>query len=395
MRGGYDIVAAITRALALRLQDAVNQVGGGLAQTQVTTRRPSPGDTGQTAQINLCLFHVLPNPYLRNLHEPWRMEGRQVEQPVTALDLYYLISFLGPEHMDQLDPQRLLGITANALNVRPVLEPRDLHAAGAAAVSADATVEITPHSLTIEELSRLWSMFAHVPYQLSVCYRVSAALVVADVALQPRPPNSGIVPRAGTLQPIEIRTVAALDGGAAVHGAAMVANGTNFTADVTLTLDGIALPITSVSPDAITFVLDGDDLRAGQGLLQAWRAGQPAASASLAMGPSLVACAAHVRKTGSGFGGRIVLTLEPPVQPGQSVELDLFSAGHGAAGFGFRIVKAQGGRSSAEVEVTVSALPAGPYATLVKVDGTPGRLARDAAGAYLGPFLVIKGSRAG
>lgn len=393
MTGSQGVIAAVTRALALRLQDAVNQADGGMAQAQVTTRRPGAGDASQAPQINLYLFHVLPNAYLRNLHEPWRTQGRPVEQPVTALDLFYLISFLGSEETERLAPQRLLGITASALTVNAVLQPADLRAAGIDVATHTPSLEITPHSMTIEELSRLWTMFPQAPYQLSVCYRVSAALLVADVLLQPSPPIRGVAPKPGTLQPARIDAVAAIDGGIAVCGTAMRADGANFTPDMALSLDGVALPVDSIGPEVIAFTLDGAALRAGTGVLDLSRGGAQVASVPLAVGPVLDGCTAHVRRNIDAYDGRVAVTLRPAVQPGQTVELDLFSADQAGVGFGYRVVAPEGASPSRPIDVPVFALPPGRYAASAKVDGAPARLARDAAGAYLGPFLVVGRSR--
>jgi hypothetical protein len=195
MRGRYDIVAGITRAIAHLLQEAVGEAGDGLGETLVTTRRPAATEPGAQPQINIFLFHVLPNPYLRNLTEPWRVEGWQVEEPTTALDLLYLISFTGSEDIDRLQPQQLLGITANALNVGASIRPDRLVGVKRPPPPLDNAVQLSPHSLTVEEMSRLWAMFPNVPYQLSICYRASAALIVADVPVKPNPKVTAIAPQ--------------------------------------------------------------------------------------------------------------------------------------------------------------------------------------------------------
>lgn len=396
MRGRYDIVASVTRAIAHRLQDAVNQTDGAIAQTLVTTRRPGAGDPGSQPQINVYLFQVTPNPYLRNLHEPWRVDGRQVEQPATALDLFYLLSFTGSEDIDRLEPQRLLGIVTNALNVNATIVETDLQPTGAgtkpAPIAAPTTsVQLTPHSLTVEEMSRLWAMFPQAPYQLSVCYRASAALVVADVPLQPSPPPVQVSPNVASGLPPVIDEVV-LPVGGAVYGDVLTLRGQKLAAaDTQVLLDGVALPVGSVSDSEVTFTAGAPGVAAGQDSLRVARASVVSDPVTLRLGPVVQSSRAKVKADGGVWSGHVELTLAPPLQPGQTLELDLFSAGGDGGSYGFIHVEPFGDAPTTKVEVPVTGVAAGQYAVRATVDGAAGRLTRDAQGAYAKPLLTIGG----
>ena len=84
-----------------------------------------------------------------------------------ALDLHYLLSFHGDEA--KLEPQRLLGSVARTLHAHPVLtremiqdtlqDPLFGFLAGSDLADQVEPVKFTPSFLSLEELSKLWSVF--------------------------------------------------------------------------------------------------------------------------------------------------------------------------------------------------------------------------------------------
>ena len=197
-------LAAVTRTIQAVVQDAASAAVSG---ARVLTRRPDKaGDAGQEdAVVSLFLLAVSPN-------EQWRNQDVPRGPRRIGLDLHYLLSFRGDE--TAFVPQRMLGAVVAALHARPVLTRDTISAAvgadGAASPLAPSDLADQLESLTvslepisIEELSRTWSVLLQVPYDLSVVYLASAVLIDAAPEIPAARPvrEDGVVitvgPRAG------------------------------------------------------------------------------------------------------------------------------------------------------------------------------------------------------
>ena len=176
-------IATVTRALSQVVRTAVQSVVPG---SDVLTTRPdatAPAD----ARVRLFLYQISPNAALRNSDLPTRAaNGTLTSRPTAALDLHYLLTFYGNE--TELEPQRMLGAAVRDLHAQPVLLRQMIQDAIAAAPFlslsnlADAVEQIkfTPLSLSLEELSKLWSVFFQAPYALSVAYVGTVILIESD-----------------------------------------------------------------------------------------------------------------------------------------------------------------------------------------------------------------------
>jgi hypothetical protein len=187
-------IATVTEALRQRLVGAIDPVVSGV---QVETRRPEAADSPQASQVTIFLFRVSPNAALRNSDLPARTsDGLEVRRrPRVALDLHYLLSFSGDE--ETFVPQRMLGTSLSALHSVPGLTRTELENAatdgGPALAGSDIareteSVKFTLSDLTLDDLSRLWSVFFQTPYRLSVVYAASVVLIEADVETRPALP---------------------------------------------------------------------------------------------------------------------------------------------------------------------------------------------------------------
>ena len=200
-------IATVTATLSSILTDPVGKAVPD-AEALVTMARPD-GSTDSTPDTgaNIYLYQVAPNAAWRNADLPTRRpDGRQlVQRPRVALDLHYLVSFYGNEQ--SLQPQILLGSVVHALHARPVLtrsmiqtvlkEINDTPLSPLRPLLksnlADAVelVKFTPLPFSLEELSKLWSVFFQVPYTLSVVYRASVVLIEAEETPQEALPVLG------------------------------------------------------------------------------------------------------------------------------------------------------------------------------------------------------------
>jgi uncharacterized protein DUF4255 len=173
-------IATVTTALAQIVRTAVQSV---LPGADVITERPDSTPLGQP-RVRLFLYQVSPNGTLRNNDLPTRgANGSLKQRPTAALDLHYLLAFFGNEN--ELEPQRMLGATVRDIHAKPVLMRQMIEDAIASepflteSNLADAVEQIkfTPLPLSLEELSKLWSVFFQAPYALSVAYQGTVVLI--------------------------------------------------------------------------------------------------------------------------------------------------------------------------------------------------------------------------
>jgi hypothetical protein len=192
-------IASVTAVLKDLLDNAIinHSVGANVGGTvTVTALAPDRIETGEreSAQLNLFLYHITPNPGWRNVGLPSRDEyGERLTNPPLALDLYYLLMAYGKQ---DLETEILLGYAAQLLHDTPVLtrdairkalappSPVDagiLPPAMQALVASDLAdqvelIKISPHTMTTEEISKLWTAF-QTKYRTSVAFHVSVVLI--------------------------------------------------------------------------------------------------------------------------------------------------------------------------------------------------------------------------
>jgi hypothetical protein len=195
-------VAMVTSALSRTLSEALaSGLPGGVQNAKVTTQRPQtlpPTDTDASG-VNLFLYRVLSNGAWSAAELPARRgDGTLVSRPRQALDLHYLLTFYGDEL--SLEPQRLLGLSVSTLTVQPTLSRDVIAHAVDLSIRADPlaweqysdladeldAVRLSLLPLDLEELSKLWSLFTHAPYRLSIVYQ--ATVVLLDGQEVPAPP---------------------------------------------------------------------------------------------------------------------------------------------------------------------------------------------------------------
>ena len=115
---------------------------------------------------------------------PTRSSGGAVQQkPRAALDLHYLFSFYGEE--GKLEPQKVMGSVIRTLHASPMLLPKHIahiietsdFLSGADLNAEIERIKLTPLPLTIEELSKIWSVFFQNSYTLSTAYTASVVFI--------------------------------------------------------------------------------------------------------------------------------------------------------------------------------------------------------------------------
>jgi hypothetical protein len=268
----YLAIATVSAALK---QVLATPVSNSVGNASVHFGRPDTNPQ-QTPLVNIYLYQVTPNATYRNADVPTRrVDGTLVQRPQAALDLHYLLTFQGDD--EQLEPQRLLGAVVTALQNQPLLSTADItnavtnfgFLAGSGLESQVERVKFTPAALSLEEFSKLWSVFFQVEYRLSVAYQASVVLLESDVTPQSAPPvlarNLYVTPfrspridqvisQAGAEQPI-------------VTGSTLLIRGAQLQGPITLVLlGGVERAPTTLSDTQITYLLPADVHAGVQGL---------------------------------------------------------------------------------------------------------------------------------
>jgi Pvc16 N-terminal domain len=169
-------IAAVTATLRNLLDQGVREeLGGGV----VTANPPDKARQSREGrnQLNLFLYQTTINSAWRNLDMPNRVKPGETGQPPLALNLYYLITAYGKDNDDVIG-HRLLGTAMQILHDRALLNPEEIKRA---LVESDLQnqierVRITPQQLSLEEISKLWSIF-QTQYRISAAYEVAVILI--------------------------------------------------------------------------------------------------------------------------------------------------------------------------------------------------------------------------
>ena len=150
--------------------------------TNVTTKPPASAREGGTGdQLNVFLYSVQHSPAFRNAPMPHQSRDGERPHPPLALVLKYMVTAYG-QNDDDVSGQGLMGEAMSLLHDHPLLGPSDIEG-----ITPDSKlqnqverVRITPDTLSLDDMSKLWSSFQSAEYHLSVTYEVSVVLIESD-----------------------------------------------------------------------------------------------------------------------------------------------------------------------------------------------------------------------
>jgi hypothetical protein len=399
----FRVIATVTKTLESVLQAAASAAVPG---ANVRTARPeAPANGGVPPPgIDLYLYQVTPNGAFRGDDLPTRRaDGTLVQRPRAALDLHYLLVFRGNEL--ELEPQRLLGNSVSALHGtgllgRPLVhsvetDPANPFLAGSDLADAPELVKLTPLPLSLEELSKLWSVFFQIPYNLSIAYQATVVVIEGDEtpsrALPVAERRVYVVPMQGAV----IDEAVSATGGPIVTGSTLVLKGRNLKRPITrVSLRGVEVAPLSVSDAEVRVSLTvppfpASALRAGvqgvavvqpvlMGVPEVEHAGFESNAAPIVLRPRVLSVA-----PGSG---QITVDVDPPLRQDQRAVLLLNAVG-GSSGYQFANPIA--GSDQASIPFTTPGVAAGQYFVRVQVDGADSPVVLDPASADFGPTVTV------
>lgn len=172
-------IAAVTKTLHELLSKAVESELGvsGITVLPLDIAREN------NSPINLFLYHMQPNATWRNFDVPNRTKSGETGYPPLALSLYYLVTAYGRDNdtntnIQDISAHRLLGVAMQALHDNTTLNPEKIRQALAESDLHNQIerVRLTPITLNLEEMSKLWATF-QTQYRISVAYEASVVLI--------------------------------------------------------------------------------------------------------------------------------------------------------------------------------------------------------------------------
>jgi hypothetical protein len=397
-------IATVTETLRKLLESAVSADVGGHA----TAVRPSgTNNTGTggglpTTGVNVFLYQIMPNPAGRNLDLPTRRaDGSAIQKPRAAVDLHYMLTAYGQE--STLEPQRVMGSIVRTMASRAILTRKQIDDAvggvgylAAQNLSVDVElVKFVPLALTLDELSRVWSVFFQTSYALSVCYQASVVFLDEDTAIA-----SALPVRAANIlaRPIERPVIEAITPQPAHAGDTITLTGSNVGRGVPFVKIGDADPIPATVNGAssisvklpattragVSAVRVVQKIDFGTGSPSEPHAGYESNVAALALAARVITPAAGAS---IAIGSTVTVTVDAPVGRTQDAALILGS---------MRVPVPQRPWSDPDAATTLTTGPVpsdlkpGPAFLRFQVDGVDSPLDVDpVTGAYTGPKVIV------
>jgi hypothetical protein len=149
------------------------------AAATVSTKPPSVARVGENGeQINIFLYSTQYNPALSNFPVPGGARSGENAYPPLPLVLNYLVTAYGAND-DDISGQQLMGRAMSILHDHPLLGRTDIEG-----ITPDSglqqqieRVRITPYTLNLDDMSKLWTSLHSAEYRLSTGYQVSVVLI--------------------------------------------------------------------------------------------------------------------------------------------------------------------------------------------------------------------------
>lgn len=356
----YQGIAAVTQTFRYLVESAARSV---VPEVTTTTESPekSPAAARDEPRISVSLLQVAPDPVRRSVDLPRTSpEGKLLQTPCVALNLRYIVTFLGPAPSAQL----MMGAAEVALRERTFLDPALVTDAlfdhpklqGSQLERQQPPVMLAPLPSDLEQFSRMWSSFFQLPYKPSILYQASGLVLestLPPIAYLPvRSPGVSHGGRPRTVDPLapvdwDDDAIVPVSGSGLSAGDAIDVGGRH--AQLFDTGGGLAFRL----PDGTGAGIVAVGPAAGDG--RAFGTAQ-----TLVIRPRLESAVIRER--------RVVAEVHPPPRPGQALGLALFSLEPGGAAASARTTSVEA-RSGSTVEFRLPDLPAGSYVAMVEVDG--------------------------
>ncbi len=392
-------IATVTAAL----QQILNgPVGNAVGSAKVGFSRPDASNA-TTPLVNIYLYQITPNAAYRNADLPTRRaDSSMAQRPQAAFDLHYLFTFHGDD--TRLEPQRLLGAVATTLHAQPLLSTDNINnaastfgfLAGSGLETQLERVRFTPTALSLEEFSKLWSVFFQVEYSLSAAYQASVVLMETNDTPVPAPPvlarNLYVVP----LNTPYISQIISQDGKPITSTSTILIQGIHLRSPNSFVLlEDQELAVASASDKQLTLPLP-PTLHAGvkgAQVLQKLDMGTPAMThrgfesnvVPFVLCPTVSSASAVAAVSGTD----VTLNLVPNIGVGQRAVL-LLNTVSSTPPRSYASLGVVSAADSGSVVVNIANVPPGTYLVRAQVDGAESQLSFNSVTHLLeGPTVVM------
>ena len=404
-------VATVSAALQRLLTPRVSAAVGG---AEVWVDRSDV--KRQKSGVNIYLYRTSLDSVRRNEDLPARTSDGAVlrARPQVAVSLHYLLTFHGKD--DELIPQRLLGTTLAALHTHPILgkdlidavtteatasPPTHAYLALNDLVDAEEAVRVSPDPMSLDELSKLWSVFFQSPYQLSATF-VASAVRLEEPTTTPIAAPPVLEPQLtvrGMLKPTIISALNAAGPREPVASTSVLRiAGSGLRGDRTLVRVGpseLSPQTTDIQATAVQVALSGaDQLRAGlQPVVVAheWLVGDTPGAARGGETSNSVGVMVVPQVTLNVTATTMTLTSDLTVGRNQQVTVSLLHRTSGATMRQVDVSALTADTTTISVPKPVAGadLPADQYGVALNVDGAQSPVTRNASGAITAPLVTV------
>jgi len=189
----YLAIATVTATLKhLLFQEMSNEIND--TQFIITSNPPDSGsDKPPTTRLNLFLYNITPNTGYNNIDLPTRNNttGELIQKQILGLNLYYLLTVYAADN-DDIVAHKLLASAIRILNEFSILKPKTItdavYAENNRLIGSDLadqieSIKLNLHTLSLDEITKLWASFFQTNYRISVSYQ--ATVVILDGLARP------------------------------------------------------------------------------------------------------------------------------------------------------------------------------------------------------------------
>jgi Pvc16 N-terminal domain len=273
----YKAIAGVSSTLKALLRDRMTEAA------EITLAPPDVKvDSVGGRRLNLYLYHVSENPYLKNQEIPGEGYPGAYGSPPLSVDLRYICTAFGSTETGpdaDIEAQRILGDAMRVLHDTPIITPDLVEEKKPAPkppvldpslIGEYEQVKVTWQPAALDEISKVWTALPNVNFRRSVLYEVSVvqvqskkarsiALPVKSRKVYALPLRTPLIQQIFRQPPIGNQLEAAVEGGETLR-----LIGANLRGAVTrVGMDGVAGVISSITDSQIDVVAPAGALRIG------------------------------------------------------------------------------------------------------------------------------------
>jgi hypothetical protein len=181
----FETIEDVSRTLVDLLKNAITTETPTVKVALASPKNPEGN------QLTLFLYKLMPNPDLNNADRRVvpKPDGKlAAERAPLVLDAYYMLTSHASDSEHLLDAHRALSRAMRVFHDNGVLTGSLLRAHGAGlGLAADSVLRVTLNPITMEDMTRIWSVFPDTPYEISVTYLVTPVEIESSLEVTGAP----------------------------------------------------------------------------------------------------------------------------------------------------------------------------------------------------------------